>query len=175
MPTNPLLVISYTSPNLNRQYQTGKNTNQNQKKNTCSFYTIFLVLEVRLITIYKIQPLDLLFFLIFIRFYINRYHFSQIFTRHSALSERKIFVTNFPFLTESLKPPSQPHPLKQPKSTKRDKGFLLILPNEGDFVQYRKSVTHHLFISYLRKLHIIIYIHNLFIYDFLNRISEIFS
>ena len=78
MPTNPLLVILYTSPNLNRQYQNGQNTNQNQKKNACPFYTVFQVLEVLLIKICKIQPLDLLFLVIFISFYINRYHISPV-------------------------------------------------------------------------------------------------
>ena len=108
MPTNPLLVILYTSPNLNRQYQNGQNTNQNQKKNVCPFYTVFQVLEVLLIKICKIQPLDLLFLVILISFYINRYHFSQIFKLHSALSERKIFVTNFPFLMGSFNPHPPP-------------------------------------------------------------------
>ena len=34
-----------------------------------------------------------------------------------------------------------------------------MLPNEGDFVQDKKSFTYHLFISYLRNLCIIIYIY----------------
>ena len=74
------------------------------KKNTCSFYTAFQVLDLRLIEICKIQSLDLLFLVTFISFYINRYHFPQIF--YSALSEREIFVTNISLLTESLKPPT---------------------------------------------------------------------
>ena len=40
-----------------------------------------------------------------------------------------------------------------------------MLPHEGDFAQHRKSVAHHLFISYLRNLYIIIYIF-IYILDF---------
>ena len=36
--------------------------------------------------------------------------FHKFLELHSALSEKKIFVTNFPFLTDSLKP-QPPHPL----------------------------------------------------------------
>ena len=42
------------------------------------FYIVFHVLKILLITICKIQPLDLLF-LVFISFNISRYHFSQVF------------------------------------------------------------------------------------------------
>ena len=81
-------------------------------KNTCSFYIVFQVLKVFLIKICKIQPLDLLFLVAFISFYISRYHFSQL---HSTLSEKKIFVTNFPFLTDS---PKVPTPLQLKRVTK---------------------------------------------------------
>ena len=77
-----------------------------QKKNTCSFYTVFQVLEVLLIKICKIQPLDLLFLVIFISFYINRYHFSQIFKTSFSIIWKKDFCQNFPFLMESLKLPT---------------------------------------------------------------------
>ena len=43
---------------------------------------------------------------------------------HSTVSEKNIFITNFPFLTDLLRPPT---PL-QPKSTKHDKSFLSMLP-----------------------------------------------
>ena len=66
------------------------------------FYIVFQVLKVLLIKICEIQSLDLLF-LAFISFYISRYHYSQVLELHSTLSEKKIFVTNFPFLTASLK------------------------------------------------------------------------
>ena len=55
------------------------------------------------------KPPDLLFLVIFISFYISRYHFSQILELHST-SDKKILVTNFPFLTDSLKPPPLLHP-----------------------------------------------------------------
>ena len=65
-------------PVLNRQYQDGQKTNQNQMKNTCPFYIVFQVLKVILIKISKIQPPDLLYLLVFISFYIGKYNFSQI-------------------------------------------------------------------------------------------------
>ena len=106
MPTNPLLVILYTSPNLNRQYQNGQNTNQNQKKNVCPFYTVFQVLEVLLIKICKIQPLDLLFLVIFISFYINRYHFSQIFKTSFSIIWKKDFCHKFSFFNRVTQTPT---------------------------------------------------------------------
>ena len=45
------------------------------------FYIVFQVLKVLLIKICKIQSLDLLFLVVFISFYISRYHFSQVFRR----------------------------------------------------------------------------------------------
>ena len=75
------------------------------------FYIVYQVLKVLLTRICKVESLDLSFILVFISFYISRYDFSQVFRRHSALSEKKIFFTNFPFLTDSLKSPPH-HPLK---------------------------------------------------------------
>ena len=43
------------------------------------FCILFQVLTVLLIKTCKIQSLDLLFFVVFISFYISRYHFSQVF------------------------------------------------------------------------------------------------
>ena len=43
------------------------------------FYIVFQVLKVLLIKICKIQSLDLLFLVVFISFYISRYHFSKVF------------------------------------------------------------------------------------------------
>ena len=65
--------------------------------NTCPFYIVFQVLKVLLIKVCEIQPLDLLFFAAFISFYTSpdiRYQ------------KKKIFITNFPFLMDSLKPPT---------------------------------------------------------------------
>ena len=73
---------------------------------TKMFYIVFQVLKVLLIKICEIQSLDLLF--VFISFYISRYHYSQVLELHSTLSEKKIFVTNFPFLTALLKAPFPP-------------------------------------------------------------------
>ena len=36
--------------------------------------------------------------------------FHKVLELHSVLSEKKIFVTNFPFLTDSLNHPPPPHP-----------------------------------------------------------------
>ena len=61
----------------------------------------------------KIQSLDLLFLVIFISFYITSADiFNKFLELHSTLSEKKIFVTNFPFLTDSLntQPPGPPPP-----------------------------------------------------------------
>ena len=79
----------------------------------------------------KIQSLDLLFLVIFISFYITS---TDILELHSTLSEKKIFVTNFAFLTDPLNtqpppppPPTHTPPPPPPKSPKCDKGFLSIL------------------------------------------------
>ena len=37
--------------------------------------------------------------------YISRHHFSQLFRTLLEIIWKKIFVTNYPFLTDSLKPP----------------------------------------------------------------------
>ena len=67
-------------------------------------------------------PPDLLFIVTFasadISFFTNFLNFIQ------HMYEKNIFVTNFPFLTDSL---ISPTPL-QPQSAKHDKSFLLILP-----------------------------------------------
>ena len=92
---------------LNRQNQDGQNTNKDQMKNSCLFYIVFQVLKVLLINISKIKPPDLLILVAFISFYMRRYQSLEL---YSTLSEKKISVTNFPFLTDSLNHP-QPHSL----------------------------------------------------------------
>ena len=94
-------------PVLNRQNQDGQNTNEDQMKNSCPFYIVFQVLKVLFINISKIKTLDLLILVAFISFYIRRYQSLEL---YSTLSEKKISVTNFPFLTDSLNHP-HPHPL----------------------------------------------------------------
>ena len=85
----------------------------NNKKDrilTKFFYIVFQILKVLLIKICKIQPLDLLFLVVFISFYIIRYHFSQVFRTSFNIIWKKDFFTNFPFLTDSLTPPRPPPP-----------------------------------------------------------------
>ena len=65
------------------------------------FYIVFQVLKVLLIKICKIQSLDLLF-LFLLAFTSADIIFHKFLELHSKLSEKKIFVTNFPFLTDSL-------------------------------------------------------------------------
>ena len=105
----------------------------------------------------KTQPLGLLFLVIFIYFYINRYNFSQIFKTSFSDIWKKDFCDKF-FLSNKVT--QTLYRLKQTKSANCDKNVLSMLPKEGDFVQHRKSVTH-LFISYWRNSYIIIYIYNL--------------
>ena len=62
-------------------------------------YTVFYVLEVFLTKI----CFYLLFLLAFTSANIIFHKFLKL---HSALSEKNIFVTNFPFLTDLLKPPN---------------------------------------------------------------------
>ena len=74
---------------------TGWNTNQNQMKNICPFYSVFQVLKVVFMKNFKMQPPDLLFLVI------NRTSFNII--------RKKRFSTQiFNILTDSLILP-QPH------------------------------------------------------------------
>ena len=59
-----------------------------------------------------IQRLDILLLLFYISFYISRHYFSQIFRNSFNIiwKKKKIFVINFPFITNSVKPPP-PQPL----------------------------------------------------------------
>ena len=65
------------------------------------FYIAFQVLKVFLIKICKIQPPDYLFLFVFTTCNIRRYHFCKLLELHSTMSDKKTFVTNFPFLTDS--------------------------------------------------------------------------
>ena len=89
-------------PVVNGQYQDGWNTNQNQMKNTTFLHCISQLLRVLLkknlwdtatrsfiCFVLHFTPADIIF-----------HRFLEL---HSTLSEKKIFVTNFPFLTDSLK------------------------------------------------------------------------
>ena len=81
-------------------------------------YIVFQVLKVLLIKICKIvlrnkNFYSLLFLLVFTSADII---FHKVLELRSTLSEKKIFVTHFPFLMDSLKPlqpPPTPHPNSQ--------------------------------------------------------------
>ena len=78
-------------------------------KSICPFYIVFEVSKVLLIKICKIQLADLFISCCFYYVLPQQISFFHKFLElHSILSEKKIFVTNFPFLTDSLKPP---HPV----------------------------------------------------------------
>ena len=105
-------------------------TNQNQMNNTCPFYIVFklvvLLHNVSLIVLYcNIRSLDLLLFVVFISFYISRYHFSQILRTSLNIISKKDFRHNFSFLMDSLK---LPHPLNSQNLLSVTKVFLSMLP-----------------------------------------------
>ena len=82
-----------------------QNTNQNQMKNKCLFFIVFQVLKVLLMKICKMQPIDLLFLVVFISFYISRIAFHKFLELYSTfISQKKVLITNFPFLADSLNP-----------------------------------------------------------------------
>ena len=71
-----------------------------------AFTLYFNFLKVIIIKLCKIQPPDLLFLVVFISFYISMYHFSQFFRTSFIKILKKDFRPNFPFLKDSLKPPT---------------------------------------------------------------------
>ena len=71
----------------------------------CPFYVVFQVLDVFLIRICKIKPLDLLFLFLFLLLVFTSA--VQISRTSFNIIWKKIFVTNFPFLASLLK---SPHP-----------------------------------------------------------------
>ena len=100
-------------PVLNGKNQEGRNINQNQMKNTHRSYIVFEVLKVYLTIIFEMQPLHLLFLVVISYSFI--YFFLSFFTNFNSLIQFRassIFVTSFPFLTNSLKSPPSPDPLK---------------------------------------------------------------
>ena len=60
------------------------------------------VLKVLPIKICKIEPPDLLFIVVLSAFTSADIVFHKFLDLHSTLTEKKIFVMNFPFLTDSL-------------------------------------------------------------------------
>ena len=81
------------------------------------FYIVFQVLKVLLIRICKIHSLDLLFLVVFISFYISRYHFSQVFRTSFNIIWKKYFRY------DSLKFSPISHPLKTQNSLSMAKVF----------------------------------------------------
>ena len=71
-----------------------------------TFYIVFQVLKVLLIKICKIQPLDLLFLVAFISFYISRYHFSQVFRTSFNIIWKKDFRHKFSFFNRFTQAPT---------------------------------------------------------------------
>ena len=92
-------------PVVNRQYQNGwrTNANKNQMKNTPIFFIVFQVLRVLLKKNVRYSHQIFYFLLFYISCYISRY-FSQIFRTSVSIISKKIFITIFPFLTDSLNP-----------------------------------------------------------------------
>ena len=74
------------------------------------FYIVFQVLKVLLIKICKIQSLDLLFLVVFISFYISRYHFSQVFRTSFNIIWKKDFRHKFSFFNGFTQTPTS-HPV----------------------------------------------------------------
>ena len=106
----------------NGQYQDGKNTHQN-------FYIVFQILKVLLIKIFRIQSLDLLFLVVFISFYINRYHFSQVFRNSFNIIWKKDFRHKFSFFNGFTQLPLPNHPLNSQNPLSMTEFFFSMLPN----------------------------------------------
>ena len=122
----PLSKPSTPLPALKGQHQDVWNTNQNLMKNTLLFYIVFQVLKVLLIKICKMSHQIIYFLLFYTSFYINRHHFSQIFRTSLNIICKNIFVRNFPFLTDSLKPP---HPVNGQNPLSMTKVFCRFSPS----------------------------------------------
>ena len=70
------------------------------------FYIVFPALKVLLIKIFQIQSLDLLCFVVFISFYISRYHFSQVFRTSFNIIWKKDFRHKFSFFNRFTQAPT---------------------------------------------------------------------
>ena len=74
------------------------------------FYIVFQVLKVLLIKYCKIQSLDPSFLVVFISFYISRYHFSQVFRTSFNIIWKKDFRHKFSFFNRFTQTPTTPPP-----------------------------------------------------------------
>ena len=88
-------------------------------KNTCRFYIALQVFKVLLRIITRNSVQTVILFIVFISFYISRYHLLKIFKTSLNNIRKNIFVIN------SLKHPLPP--FQKHKSANRDK-FLLMFP-----------------------------------------------
>ena len=96
------ITFASLTPVFTGQYQDEWNTNQDRMKNTTPYYIVFHVLKVLL---FKMSHQIFYFLLFYIKFYISRHLFSQIFRTFFNIIRKKVFVTSFSFLTDSLKTP----------------------------------------------------------------------
>ena len=74
-------------------------------KNTCPFYIVFQAFKVLLIKLLRYRPYIFYFLLLLLGFKSANIIFGKFLELHSTLFEKKIFATDFPVLTESLKLP----------------------------------------------------------------------
>ena len=127
-------------------------------KNTCPFHISWTHKKVRFIKTCKLEPQDLLFLVVFISFYISRYHFSQIFRNSFNIICKKDFRHELSFLTDSLKFPlhslNGQNPLRVTKvfcrySLKRQfLYFLLVLCGSNNEYRNHKNIKKEITASY---------------------------
>ena len=94
-------------------------------KNTPPVYILSQVLQVTLIDICKISHQIFYFLLVYVNFYIIRHNFSQIIRTSFIIIWKKDFCHKFFFFSRFTQTSAPP---ERPKSAKRDKCFLSILP-----------------------------------------------
>ena len=91
-----------------------------------NFYIVFQILKVLLIKICKMQSLDLLFYVVFISFYISRYHFSQVFRTSSNIIWKKDFLHKFFYFNGLTYPHLHPRNSQSPLSMTKFSSMSLI-------------------------------------------------
>ena len=98
---------------------------------TKNFYIVFQLLKVLLVKFCKIQSLEFYFLLLLLAFTLVHIIFHKFSEFHSTLFEKKIFVTNFPFLIDSLNSLSDPHlhPLNSQNPLSVTRFFLSMVHN----------------------------------------------
>ena len=95
----------------------------NQKYTAFFNIAYYVFIKAPIIQIQRHSHQLFCFLLFYISSSISRYHYSQILRTPFKVIRKNIFVTNFPFLMDSLQPPA-PSPLPyQQKSAIHDKSF----------------------------------------------------